>query len=299
MSKPIKISIISMLAIVISFLSWLLYFQKDSINVSVTSFAANGNDKEDDTKYIQEAIDFISREGGGTVIFPKGTYYINTIQSIRLRENITLKFNDGVTLKAIPNASPNYEVLRIHDVSNVSLKGKVEIIGDRDQHEGDSGEWGFGISIRGSNNIYIEDPIISDFWGDGIYIGSTNKQDYSKNITISNPKMSNNRRQGISIISAINLKIINPIVNNTNGIAPESGIDLEPNNNQEYLQNIRILNPVLNNNKGYELLIYLENLENSKNDVSITVENSDRIIGDIRVEKPESVKGYINLKYGK
>ncbi|WRU97860.1 glycosyl hydrolase family 28-related protein (plasmid) [Priestia filamentosa] len=299
MSKPIKVSIISMLAIVISVLSWLLHSEKESISVSVISFKANGNDKDDDTKYIQEAIDFVAREGGGTVTFPKGIYFINTIQSIKLRKNITLKFNNGVTLKAIPNASPNYEILHIHDVRNVRLKGKVEIIGERDQHEGNSGEWGFGISIRGSNDIYIESPIISNCWGDGIYIGSTNKQNYSKDITILNPKMNNNRRQGISIISAINLKIVNPTVNNTNGTAPESGIDLEPNNNHEYLQNIRILNPVLNNNKGYELLIYLKNLDNSKNDVGITVENSDRIIGDIRVEKPEGVKGYINLKYGK
>ncbi|MCM3018709.1 glycosyl hydrolase family 28-related protein [Priestia megaterium] len=299
MPKSIKISIISILVIVVSFLASLLYLQKELINVSVASFKANGKDKNDDTKYIQEAINFVAKKGGGTVSFPKGTYFINTIESISLKKNITLKFNDGVILKAIPNASPNYAILSIHDVSNVRLEGKVEIIGDRYQHEDNSGEWGFGISIRGSNDIYIEHPLVSNLWGDGIYIGVTKKQNYSKNITILNPKMNNNRRQGISIISAINLKIINPTVSNTNGIAPESGIDLEPNNNHEYLQNILILNPVLNKNKGYSFLIYLKNLENSKNNVSITVKNSDRITGNIRVEKPESVKGYINIKYGK
>lgn len=47
--------------------------------VSVTAFGANGSDALDDTTAIQQAINFVFLQGGGTVTFPPGTYIINSV----------------------------------------------------------------------------------------------------------------------------------------------------------------------------------------------------------------------------
>lgn len=265
------------------------------VSVNVQDFKAVADDTADDTKQIQEAIDYVSNKGGGVVNFPKGKYLIDAVKSIQLRDNITLKFKRGSTLKALPNNAAGYEILRIHDVKSVAILGKVKIIGERNDHLGNTGEWGMGISIKGSENVRVENSLIQDCWGDGLYIGKTEKKNFSKNITIKNVEFQDNRRQGISVISAINLSIINPVINNTNGTAPESGIDLEPNHPSEYLQNIKIVNPSTNGNEGYGLLFAIGRLTESENPVDIEVINTRKIKDDIGIFIPYRIKGKIKV----
>lgn len=266
--------------------------------ISALSYKAIANDGIEDTQAIQSAIDHISSDGGGIATFPKGVYLIDATKSIILKNNVTLKFNEGAILKVIPNSAAYYEVLRIHDVKKVSILGKLTIVGDRKEHIGQEGQWGFGISIRGSEEVIIKNVQIQDCWGDGIYIGSTEQQNYSKNITIENPVLKNNRRQGISIISAVNLKIIKPVITDTNGTSPESGIDIEPNQHTERIVNVNIINPNLFNNLGYGILIHLVNLNENSVPVSVTVDFSESPIKDeFRVDKPEKIKGQIKVLY--
>ncbi|MFJ7681470.1 right-handed parallel beta-helix repeat-containing protein [Peribacillus butanolivorans] len=262
-------------------------------NVRVSSFEAIPNDNVDDTLAIQMAINVVGNKGGGTVIFSEGVYLIDAVKSIKLKDNINLQFNKDTILKALPNDKSSYEIIEIHDVENVSIKGNAVIEGERKEHTGTTGEWGMGISIRGSENIHLENLTVRDCWGDGIYIGSTEKKNFNKNITIENSILENNRRQGISVISAINLKIVNPIVKDTRGTSPESGIDLEPNEPTDRLQNIEINNPSTENNKGFGILIFLENLKNSPHPVSITVKNTKNVKDDIQIVKPDYVKGTV------
>jgi len=269
--------------------------KKDSINVE--SFGANGNDDTDDTQGIQKAIDFAHENKVREVIFPKGVYLVDALKSIRLKSNITLKFEDGTVLKALPNNSGGYEIISIKDVQNVSLIGKVLIIGERKEHTGTTGEWGFGISIRGSENIYIKNPTIIDTWGDGIYIGSTESKNYSKDITIINPVGENNRRQGISVISAINLKIINPKLIKTNGTPPAFGIDFEPNNKDDFLQKIKVVNPILEGNEGGGIQFYLKKIQNSKNPISIEILVKSGVKDEITMRETSNIKGEIKITY--
>lgn len=267
----------------------------DGIAVNVKSYNAISDDDIEDTQQIQKAIDYVSAEGGGAVTFPKGVYLIDAIKSIKLRNNVTLQFEEGSTLKALPNNAESYEILEIHNVENVSIQGEVNFIGERDQHQGKTGEWGMGLSIRGSKDVSIKDITIQDCWGDGIYVGSTKQQSYSKNITIENAVIKNNRRQGISIISAINLKVINPVISNTHGTPPASGIDFEPNNPSEFLQNIEIINPSTEKNERYGLLFALSGFSGSKNPVSIEVHKTNRIKDDIGIFIPSDLKGHIKI----
>ncbi|MBB5179376.1 hypothetical protein HNQ44_000800 [Planomicrobium koreense] len=277
----------------------LVIFSNESFaeeEVSVTTFGATGTAEIDETDFIQKAINFQSARGGGTVHIPKGIYLIDAIKSIVLRDNINLEFEKGAILQAIPNNEESYEIIRIHNVKNVGILGSAELVGERGKHTGTTGEWGFGVSIKGSNNIMIENIKISDCWGDGIYIGSTSRQKYSKNIKILNPILNNNRRQGISIISAINLYIYNAVITNTNGTPPQSGLDIEPNYNTDQVKNINIINLATKNNIGYGLIIGLGKLKGSPEPVSIYIDKIGNIKDRYAVKGTEGLNG--NIKFG-
>lgn len=290
-----------LLTVLLVLILFAIYFKTFSINskaeseISITSFGAKGNDKNDDTRTIQKTIDSINNKTGGTVYFPKGTYYIDTIKSLKLKDNITLKFGKGSVLRAIPNNSANYKIISIEDVKNVKITGLGKIYGDRKQHTGKKGEWGFGVSIRGSNNIHIENIQIYDCWGDGVYVGSTNKQNYSRDILIKKVIIKNNRRQGITVISARNLSIIDSTITDTKGTAPESGIDIEPNEPNEYLENIKIVNLSTKNNIGFGVQVYLKNLKGSNNKISIDINTNKKITDGISVREIKGIKGQIKV----
>ncbi|TWT03625.1 glycosyl hydrolase family 28-related protein [Planomicrobium sp. CPCC 101079] len=279
----------------------LFYFNKSPANngadsaASVADFGAKGDGKNDDTNSIQDAIDEVSEAGGGVVTIAEGTYLVDAIESIKVKDNITLDFESGAVIKAMPNGADNYAIISIHDVENVKITGKPVIQGERTEHTGETGEWGFGISIKGATGVSIENANITDCWGDGIYIGPSEKQNYSKDVVIKDPLLENNRRQGISVISAKNLKITDPVINNTSGTDPQSGIDIEPNSNTEHLENIEIVNLATKNNEGFGFQIYLENFENSENQVSITLDTSKNITDGISIAKTDNIEGEIKI----
>lgn len=289
-----RIKIIILMCFLFLFLCY-FWTIKDS-RVTILTFGALGDDQQEDTIAIQRAIDFQSNRGGGVVEFPKGIYLIDASKSVVLKDNITLDFKKGAILQAIPSELESYEIVKIRDVENVTLTGDVRIIGERSSHIGSTGEWGFGISIMGSEDVVIKNANISDCWGDGIYIGSTENKEYSNKIKIINATLNNNRRQGISIISARNLEITNPKIHNTNGTAPQSGIDIEPNFPSDYLENIKVKNLITSNNLGYGLQIYLINLKGSTNPVSIEIETSKNLPDGIYLGEYEGIKGEIVIK---
>jgi hypothetical protein len=64
-----------------------------------TQFGAKGDGSADDTQAIQNAIDSLSDEGGGVLLFPAGLYIVS---SVKLRENITYE-GYGATIKRPDN----------------------------------------------------------------------------------------------------------------------------------------------------------------------------------------------------
>ncbi len=64
--------------------------------VSVTDFGANGSDGALDTTAIQAANDAVGAEGGGTVVFPAGTYIA---EGVRQSSNVEFAGQPGATIK--------------------------------------------------------------------------------------------------------------------------------------------------------------------------------------------------------
>lgn len=252
------------------------------MNVTVTQYGAKGDGKTDATQAFQNAINAVANSGGGTVSVPSGTYLIDPIKSVNLKSNVYMQFATGASLLAKPVSSGSYSVMNIVDVSNVSILGYPTIVGERYKHLGTSGEWGMGINIKGATNIFIENPKVSDCWGDGIYLGSTSRQNYNRGVKIVNPVLNNNRRQGISVISVIGLNIQNAVITNTNGTDPQSGIDFEPNNANEYIQNVTVSVTNISNNSGYGIKGWFGFASGSKHPISISITNGNNVHDNVQ-----------------
>lgn len=185
----------------------------------------------------------------------------------RISSNQTVSFDGGAILKAQPYDHGKYSILHLQNINNTTIN-RPQIIGERDDHIGDSGEWGMGIHIENVNGVVINQPSVKDCWGDGIYVGNN-----VQNTTINEPICDNNRRQGISVVSGRNVYINNPVCINTNGTSPESGIDIEPNDDVSYMNNIVINNPYTENNNGGGIICSLRQLANKGFYTSIEIIN--------------------------
>lgn len=220
----------------------------------------------DYTSYIQTAINSYK-----TVVFPDFPILVNS-KGISLVSNSTVIFRKKSKLVLMSNALKTYQVLRIYNISNVVLYFPV-IQGDRNTHIGSQGQWGMGLSICSSTNVTVVNPKISDCWGDGIYIGRSS-DNINKDIAIYDALLDNNRRNGLSIVSANGLTIKRITVTNTGGQMPMSGIDIEPNTNSDVIKNVKIDDVITYNNAMHGIVVSLSGLVgNRPQEVGIDINN--------------------------
>lgn len=205
------------------------------------------------------------------VIIPAGNYKIDAVKSIKPQNGSIITMSKDTLLNVIPNGNSSYKVFDISNLQNVTITGG-QLIGDKYSHLNKNGEWGMGIDIRDSQNITISNIAISKMWGDAIYIGTKGKH-YNYGITLNNLKLNDNRRQGISLISAKKLRAENLVISNTKGTSPGSGIDIEPNNADSILEDIVFKNIQTMNNRGAGFQITLKQFKNTQNLVDIQVIN--------------------------
>ena len=221
-----------------------------SRTVNVKNFGARGNGSHNDTAAIQKAIDSLPNSGG-TVFVPAGRYMIDATKALKLRSHTRLKLDPSAELRVIPNGASRYWVVKVHNANNVEIVGG-KMIGDRARHKGNRGEWGYGINISGSDHVLVRNVHLSEFWGDGMWIGALGRNsrlDRSNYVTVNNVTSSHNRRQGLSIGPVQHLYIVNSTFKDTKGTLPEAGIDFEPQE-QGPVDNVRLQNNVISGNNG-------------------------------------------------
>ncbi len=212
--------------------------------INVKEMGAKGDGKADDTAAIQKAINEAARKRG-TVLVPDGTYLIDAVpRGLLLKSNVTLKLSAEATLKAIPNASHRYAIILIRDVFKVTVVGGT-LEGERWEHKAKNGQWGMGIRIDGgARHVTVSGVTAKNMWGDGFYVEG------AKDVAFCSVTADNNRRQGLSIISANRLLVIDSVFKNTYGTRPGDGIDMEPDNAEQSIINIRIENSKFLDNEG-------------------------------------------------
>ncbi len=201
-------------------------------SISVTEFGAAPDDGVDDTDAFNTAIGFVSNSDSiDTLTVPAGRWNINTDEKIWMKSNVTLSMDPGTVLEVAGTPNTGYGVIVVHSAQNVVISGgKIE--GERYKHIGTGGETGHGIRIIDSNYVTISNMEITSNWGDGIYMGTSSDSDaiYGCNgITITGCSITDNRRSNISIVDANDVTISGCYLANANGIAPQAGINIEPN----------------------------------------------------------------------
>src|SRR5882724_7642188 len=104
---------------------------------NVRDFGAKGDGKTLDTAAVQAAIDACTRDGGGTVLVPSGTFVIGTTE---LKSNVTLHLAASATLLGSGNGQD------YHAVAAIPLSGD-STLGD--------GNWALLFAVE-AKNIAVE-----------------------------------------------------------------------------------------------------------------------------------------------
>lgn len=224
----------------------------------------------DYTKYLQKVID-----ENEFIVLPDFPISINRAGlSIGSKKTIVFQKNSQIKYQGPANGK-HWDIIKIYNVDDVKIIN-ANIVGSRYSKEKQSGEWSAGISVFNSKNVCILNPKISDTLGDGIFIGSEDGG-VSENVQVKGGWINNVRRNGISITSGRNIFLNNILISNTNGTAPEAGIDIEPSIEPEFIENVNLTNIYTFNNKVSGIAVNMNALstENTKDvkSISITISN--------------------------
>ncbi|MGS4343982.1 right-handed parallel beta-helix repeat-containing protein [Myroides odoratus] len=229
-------------------------YQKDIVDLD--KYFVLSSDASENRKALNDLINqYIS------VKLPNFEIVIDDV-GIDIPSNAQIYFQEKTKLKLKPSQRNSYQLFRIHNKENISLFSP-NLIGDFKNHLGKTGEWGMGISIIDSKDIYISNACISEMWGDGIYLGSSNKGN-NHNVKIVNSKFEENRRNGLSLISGENIRVSDVKVIRNGGTLPSAGIDIEPNFPTDVLKKIVFTNIVSEDNLGAGILISLTKFTSSE-----------------------------------
>lgn len=209
---------------------------------------------------IKQLINLCSDNIFNHIIVEKGNHQVTAPESmydgaLNIKSNTLFTILGNIVL--IPNSNTNYGIINIYDKENITITGDGQVIGDKDTHIGSTGEWGHCVRIIGSNNITINNIKCHEAWGDGIYIGKGTA--FSSGIIISNVESYNNRRQGITVGYSKNVIIENCYCHHISGTAPQAGIDIECDVD-ENIDNVSVVNSRIDNASNGICVMAIDNM---------------------------------------
>jgi len=200
--------------------------------------------------------------GNRTVHITEGDYVTG---KLNIPSRTILILDPGTIIRDSGNLGINERLLNIVRVQDVRIEGMgAKIIANRTDYT--SGEQRHGVFIFRANRVVITGVNSSSHGGDGFYIGDT-----ASDVVLQGVLASDNRRQGLSITSASRVRVLDSDFTNTNGTAPEAGIDIEPNNAKDPLNDIVILRPFTAGNQGGGVDLFLDKLDDTSSPVSIFI----------------------------
>ena len=239
-----------------------------------------GFDPEDATDSLQRAIH--SKAKRIRIPMAPGPWIVRPIQ---LRSGLELILEPGalVLAKSGEFRGGGDSLFRAVDATNIVIRGYGATLrmrkADYQRPPYPKAEWRMGLNFSGCRDVRVEGLRIESSGGDGIYIGSSQTNRWCENVVIRDCTAIDHHRQGISIISAVNLAIENCSFSGTAGTAPEAGIDFEPDEPDERLVNCVVRNCSFTDNQGNAALVYLKPLTGKSVPVSIRFEDCHARMG--------------------
>jgi hypothetical protein len=175
-------------------------------------------------------------------------------------------------------------LLRITNVNNLTVNGNGALLQMRrdDYAQPPRGtcptcrtygkaEWRCGIWLQHSNGVTLRGLNVIESGGDGIIVGPSGGR--ATNTHIVDCVFDRNYRQGMSVINAENLTVVNTIFSNTAGTAPAAGVDLEPDHPSEDMTNVTFKDCSCVGNAGGGFQIYLGAYNASARPFSVGIKN--------------------------
>lgn len=252
--------------------------------------SGSGDKRAQLQEFIEDAAEARSTiEWGDLDVFIDAEMVEPYVHGLMVPSNSHWIMTPNTRMRAIPQAGDVGSILTVADASNVVIEGNgARLIGDRYSHLGTTGEWVHGLSIWDSQNIRIYDLYSDDNWGDGFQIaGMSTGNPFSADIIMERVGGKRNGRQGLSLITAKDFLLVDSLFEEVGRIAPMFGIDIEPDANDEFLQNINIIRPrsrecglgsfeeAASINDGAGLGIWLGAMDGSPNPISINIEEPE------------------------
>lgn len=217
----------------------------------------------DDTNVFQTALNYTAANGQ-TLEIPAGNYNINPIS---FPGNSNVFVDAGATVTANSGYGPTTTMLNISS-SNVTITGATAAVSvfHMLKAEYTSGEWRHCLNVVNASNVTISGISCNDSGGDGLYIRQ------ATNVTVQDCIFNNNRRQGSSITGQVNhIHYLRDHFTNTNGTAPQSGIDVEPNGPGDFLLDVNIQDSYTDANAGDGLMVSTWLMNSTSQPIDVTV----------------------------
>lgn len=239
--------------------------------ISSASFGLVGT--SDDTAIFQNMLDFCE----GKSLYIRNPGNVIHISQVVIPSNIDIFIEPGTVIEDNGDIEGTLDKLfRIFRVINVRIVGygaTLQGLGSGNY----TGEQNHGLYIVGCQRVYVAGLTVSATGGDGFYVGSsggTGDQLLTEDVALVDCDGQANRRQGLTINSAKNCLIDRFGGDITDGTAPQAGIDIEPDSNEEFLINIVIRDSNTGGNSGSGITVGIRALAGAVDKtVSITIEN--------------------------
>jgi hypothetical protein len=230
--------------------------------VDASSYGVVGDGTTDNSAALRRLL-----AGGNRTIHVRAGDYVTG--SLFVEPNTVLMLEPGVILRDSGNLGPKERLLNVRSTHHVKIVGwGARLVAERANYT--TGEQRHGVLIFGSQHVMIEGLESSGHGGDGFYIGGPTGAP-STDVVLRGCKAGNNRRQGLSITSARRIYVVDCEFADTNGTAPEFGIDLEPNYPTDLLDDINFLRVETLGNRGGGIAIYLHMLDATSAPTVITI----------------------------
>ena len=236
-------------------------------SVLASSFGWNA---EDATAALQGAIDsgskkvIIDRQNGDWVIQP--VLLRSSNQEIVVADGVTVRAKKGCFKgrnDCLFAVTTNVKNLILRGEGNATLMMNKKDYQNQDVYA--FSEWRHTVSIRGGSNIAVSNLTLLASGGDGVYVRGA-----AKNVRLDRLVCREHHRQGISVISAVDLYVTNCRFDETSGAAPQCGVDIEPNTNHDRLENVVFEDCVFNGNASSGIYLHLNPLNSKTRPISVT-----------------------------
>jgi hypothetical protein len=259
-----------------------------SATIDGLSYGLVGDGVTDNTQVFERLL----AGGNRTIEVPAGDYVSS---SLFFDANTVLILEPGVVIRDAGRLGPQDKLFNIR-TQNVRITGfGARIVADRAAYL--SGEWRHGVQIYGASNVVIEGLESVGHGGDGFYIGGPEGKP-STDVVLRGCRADNNRRQGLSITNAQRVRVVDCEFANSNGTAPEFGVDLEPNSPADLMDSIAFLRVFTSGNRGGGILIHLDQLNatSAAVDIAIVGHSSEREAPPLLTSIPASVAGSVRYE---